>query len=59
MHSVCIGQLVGSAAVPLVMCMHGYKRGVATVWIYPYPAERLDSAVLNIIDKNIFIIFYF
>ena len=38
MRSIYIWQLVWLVAAPLVMCMHGYIRGVATVWIYPYTA---------------------
>ena len=38
MHSIYIWQLVRPVATPLIMHMCGYIRGVATVWIYPYPA---------------------
>ena len=38
MHSIYIWQLVWPVAAPLIMHMCGYIRGVATVWIYPYPA---------------------
>ena len=38
MHSIYIWQLVWHVAAPLIMHMCGYIRGVATVWIYPYPA---------------------
>ena len=38
MHSIYIWQLVWPVSAPLVMCMRGYIRGVATVRIYPYPA---------------------
>ena len=39
MCSIYIGQPARSVAAPLVMRMHGYIRGVASVRIYLYPAE--------------------
>ena len=51
MHSIYTGQLVRSVAAPLVKHMHGHLRGVATVWNYAYPAQRIvtqkDLMILN------------
>ena len=38
MHSIYIQQLVQPVAASLVMHMHGYTGGVATVGVLPYPA---------------------
>ena len=37
MHSIYIWQLVQPVGALLVMCMHGYIGGVATVRVFPYP----------------------
>ena len=39
MCSIYIWQLVWPVATPLVMRMHGYTGGVATVRVLPYPAQ--------------------
>ena len=41
MHSIYIWYHVRPVAAPLVMRKRGYIRGMATVKIYPYPAERV------------------
>ena len=43
MHSIYIQQLVQPVAAPLLMRMHGYTGGVATVRVLPYPAVHLEK----------------
>ena len=38
MHSIYIGQLVWSAAAPIIVCMHLRLGGVTIVHSYPHPA---------------------
>ena len=40
MHSIYIGQLLRSAAAPLIMCMHARLGGVAIMCDYPHPASN-------------------
>ena len=47
MLSIYKGQLLWPVAAPLVVRMQSYKRGVAIVQIFPYPAVDLHDKKSN------------